>query len=412
MKPKLILLIILLMINAVSYSQNNTYYGTNAGNGTTGGYGAFFGVSAGNVNKGNWNTFIGYYSGKVNNNGFGNVFIGHESGLDNTDGFQNVFMGKSAGANNTTGVGNSYIGYYAGYSNITGGHNVNFGNYSGYSNTTSYNVFLGSQSGKNNISGKKNVFIGYQAGYDELGSDKLYIENSSSSVPLIYGDFSTNQLGVNTLPGNFTLNVGGPINATGLYVNGQAVSFGAIPPGVSPWTIDGTAINYNNGNVGLGILSNAPAYKLDVNGAINASGFHLNGAPLGQWTASGSTIYYSGGNVGIGTTNTGSFKLAVEGKIAAREVQVTTENPWPDYVFDAEHKLLTLLEVEQFIKENRHLPEIPSEGDIKVKGHNLGEMNVLLLKKIEELTLYVIDLKKEIDKIKKENESLKSNPKK
>ena len=93
------------------------------------------------------------------------------------------------------------------------------------------------------------------------------------------------------------------------------------------------------------------------------------------------------GNVGIGTTNPGNFKLAVEGKIGARKVQVlSTSTPWPDYVFEPTYKLRTLSQVEQFLKENKHLPEVPSAAQVAQEGVELGKMNAILLQKIEELT--------------------------
>ena len=109
------------------------------------------------------------------------------------------------------------------------------------------------------------------------------------------------------------------------------------------------------------------------------------------------------GNVGIGTTaNTNSFKLAVEGKIGAREVNVTVANPWPDYVFSTNYQLRTIDELESFIVKNNHLPEVPTAADVAANGVDIGAMNAILLKKIEELSLYVIDLKKENDKLKVE----------
>jgi hypothetical protein len=100
------------------------------------------------------------------------------------------------------------------------------------------------------------------------------------------------------------------------------------------------------------------------------------------------------GNVGIGTTTPGNFKLAVNGKIWGTEVQVALTNPGPDYVFEKSYPLPTLEEVKSYIDENKHLPEIPSAKEMEENGVNVGEMNMLLLKKIEELTLYVIELKK------------------
>ncbi|HEY8938505.1 MAG TPA: hypothetical protein VIM65_24965 [Cyclobacteriaceae bacterium] len=106
------------------------------------------------------------------------------------------------------------------------------------------------------------------------------------------------------------------------------------------------------------------------------------------------------GNVGIGTvlpSNPNNYKLAVNGKIGAKEVQVeNTSATWADYVFKPDYKLMPLCEVESFIKENQHLPEIPSADEVKVNGHKLGEMDVLLLKKVEEMTLYIVEQEKRI----------------
>jgi hypothetical protein len=108
--------------------------------------------------------------------------------------------------------------------------------------------------------------------------------------------------------------------------------------------------------------------------------------------------------VGIGTTTTGSFKLAVEGKIGAREIRVTSTSPWPDYVFARHYELPSLANLEQYIKENKHLPNIPSAQEVKDKGIELGDMNARLLEKIEELTLYIIELNKKIEELKKEQQ--------
>jgi len=77
-------------------------------------------------------------------------------------------------------------------------------------------------------------------------------------------------------------------------------------------------------------------------------------------------------------------------------------------VLEDDYKLQPLGELEQYIKENRHLPDIPTEKEILENGLNLGEMEVLIMKKIEELTLYIIDQQKQIDMLKQENEELKS----
>jgi hypothetical protein len=104
------------------------------------------------------------------------------------------------------------------------------------------------------------------------------------------------------------------------------------------------------------------------------------------------------GYVGIGTTNPQS-ELSVNGKITAKEIEVLITG-WPDFVFENNYKLKSLQEVESFISANGHLPNVPSAKEVEEGGINLGKLNATLLQKIEELTLYVIDQNKEIEKLK------------
>lgn len=107
------------------------------------------------------------------------------------------------------------------------------------------------------------------------------------------------------------------------------------------------------------------------------------------------------GNVGIGTVNTFGYKLAVNGTIGAKEIKVELSSPWPDYVFSQSYKLIPINELDSFLRLNKHLPEMPSEKDVIENGISLGEINTRLLQKVEELTLYIIDLQKQIDELKK-----------
>ncbi|HEY8959976.1 hypothetical protein [Chitinophaga sp.] len=112
------------------------------------------------------------------------------------------------------------------------------------------------------------------------------------------------------------------------------------------------------------------------------------------------------GNVGIGTTAPGTNKLAVEGTIAARRVKVTQAATWPDYVFEQDYPLPSLQKTEAFIRENKHLPEVPSAKEVAENGQDLGDMNAILLKKVEELTLHLIAMQKEIMEVKATNKIL------
>jgi hypothetical protein len=113
------------------------------------------------------------------------------------------------------------------------------------------------------------------------------------------------------------------------------------------------------------------------------------------------------GSVGIGTI-TPDAKLTVKGDIHTREVRVDMNGAvGPDYVFEKDYNLLPLKDLEAYINQNKHLPEVPSAAEMDTNGLNLKEMNLLLLKKIEELTLHLIEVKKEVIQLQKDNQTLK-----
>ena len=101
------------------------------------------------------------------------------------------------------------------------------------------------------------------------------------------------------------------------------------------------------------------------------------------------------GNVGIGTTSLLTARLAVNGLVRAKEIKVETAG-WPDYVFREDYALPSLDSVAHYIRDRGHLPEIPKASEVEQDGVALGEMNRLLLKKIEELTLYLIENKDKV----------------
>jgi hypothetical protein len=197
--------------------QYNIFMGGDAGySNTSGDENSFYGYQAGYSNTvGYSNTFNGYQAGYSNISGEMNTFNGHRAGYSNTSGDENLFNGYRTGFRNTVGYSNTFNGYQAGYSNISGSVNTFNGNkagfyntegtantfngyQAGYSNTTGgSNTYYGSYAGHRNTTGNRNIFLGYTAGYFETGSDKLYIDNSNTSTPLIYGEFDNDIVVIN-----------------------------------------------------------------------------------------------------------------------------------------------------------------------------------------------------------------------
>lgn len=161
----------------------------------------------------------------------------------------------------------------------------------------------------------------------------------------------------------------------------------------------------------VGIGTSAPRTSLDVQGGIYAEKLSLNVDPsemgtryfhlrIPDETYTSQTIFE------ISNTNRTLLQLNNDGILRAREIMINTDNPWPDYVFEKTYDLKSLQEVETYINENGHLPGVPSAAIVEEEGINLGEMNAKLMEKVEELTLYLIQQQKEIEKLKSEINNL------
>lgn len=186
----------------------NVFLGYKAGFKNVEGYGnIFLGHESGyNTEIGSYNVYMGFRSGQANINGNSNVFIGYQTGEKSTAGW-NVYVGQGAGRWNDAGTRNTYIGCQAGIEDgeygTPGNDNVYIGYRAGATNFIgNTNVYIGSYAGEtNNNYSSGRVFIGNQAGRYEANGNRLYIDNSSTSTPLIYGEFnsvlSTRQLTIN-----------------------------------------------------------------------------------------------------------------------------------------------------------------------------------------------------------------------
>lgn len=180
-------------------------------------------------------------------------------------------------------------------------------------------------------------------------------------------------------------------NTYGLWILSAAVSASTNSYGLSVNAQTGATNNYAasflGGNVGIGTAT--PTARLDVK-------------PSGATPA----IIVRNNNA---TYDTIQFIVRSTGYVEARDVLVKTSAIIPDYVFNNDYNLPSLAEVENYISQNKHLPDVPSAADIKNNGLNVADMDAALLKKIEELTLYVIDLKKQNEEMQKEINALKDN---
>ncbi|MCK4662166.1 MAG: hypothetical protein KAT68_04830 [Bacteroidales bacterium] len=168
----------------------------------------------------------------------------------------------------------------------------------------------------------------------------------------------------------------------------------------------GEVMYVNGGNVGIGTTD--PDYKLEVD-AGQGKGIKLTTNHQPNTWGNALLIETQGSQYTkaitvMGPDNTQTFRVLgngetkIENKLYANEIEVKI-GVFPDFVFNKDYNLKSLDEVESFIKENKHLPDVPSENEVKENGLNLGEMDAILLQKIEELTLYIIEQNKRIEEL-------------
>ncbi len=302
---------------------------------------------------------------------------------------------------------------------------------------------------------KAGLYVGTTGGYMGTVTEDdfhLYTSGAGPVLTVTAGGTADGHVGIGTTEPNYPLEVKTPVDAfgiiqsdgthkAGLYVGTTGGYIGTVSEHdfhvytssagpVLTVTAGGTA----DGHVGIGTTS--PNYQLHVNESTSEANYlQLTNSATGLTSADGvlfgmaaneNTVIWnyeanrdiqfgtntlekmrilSNGNVGIGTTSPGE-KLSVNGTIKAKEIIVDTSG-WSDFVFNKDYDLMPLGKLEDYITSNKHLPEIPSADEVCEKGVKVGDMQARLLQKIEELTLYMIDMKKENEMMRGEREMLK-----
>ena len=400
--------------NSSTPANQNVLIGPSAGNNAmTGGFNTFLGAEAGKASTaGPFNTFLGYQTGFRNTTGGYNVFLGNQTGSFNTSGSSNLFMGSYAGQNNTTGSYNLLIGNSSGQNTLVGDGNTFIGDGSGYGNTGgSQNTYIGRYAGfTGNSTGSNNTFIGFNAG---VSSQALSINNSiaigsnaqvAQNNSVVLGGTGVNSVSVGigtTTPQNKLEITSGTANRSGLRLTNLTSS-----------STDLISLTVSLLNPIVKVLT------VDANGDVKLAGLSVNLASGGRqaaglWESQGSYVQNTsqeGVIIGSGVTKTPSdYNLFVSKGILTEKVKVAVKNTeeWSDYVFAPNYKLKDLTKVDQFIKANKHLPGIPSAQQMVEQGNDLHQTDARLLAKIEELTLYMIDIKKDNQRLRQAYSTIK-----
>ena len=370
-------------MNGNTYGQENTAIGVQALKlNTTGSYNTAIGVNSLYSNiDGNYNTASGHKALYSNTNGWSNTAIGYSALNKNTTASDNTACGMYALELNN-GDYNSALGFQALGLNTNGYNNTAIGFYAGKNNSIGHdNLFLGYSAGISNISGIGNQFIGSNAGHNSIASwNTLIGDNAGYRITSGHDNqFIGSQSGTNTTIGSYNICLGtwaGNNNISGSY--NTYLGNGAN-------SADGV-----NNSAAIGNVAYVEASNTIVLGSING----VNGAGATSVVAIGRTTPAYG------------YMLSVNGKIISEELKVQLVATWPDYVFDEKYQLMPLVELEKSIDQEKHLPGLPSAADVKNDGIMVGDMQAKLLKKVEELTLYVIKLQKQNDELAKKDKEI------
>ncbi len=316
----------------------------------------------------------------------------------------NTVLGTGAGAGLAVGAHyNTFIGRYAGFTMITGDNNTFVGDYAGVNNTAARNAFFGSLAGNNNLTGSNNVFLGSEAGYYETGSNKLYIDSSTTTTPLIYGEFNNDIVGIN---GKLGVGTQSPTELVEAVADSAAARFQLTSYSSSASQAPQYIMRRANGTL---------AAPTALGGYNNLGQFSFRGYNGSAMTGSRAVITVQTTQAWTGGANGTRllFQVTPNGSTAVQQVLVingsgnvdvpngdlsvggTTLNV-PDYVFEDNYQLMPLADLKAYVEKNKHLPKVASAQDIKRGGLKMGQSQMALLEKIEELTLYTLQQQRSI----------------
>jgi trimeric autotransporter adhesin len=355
------------------------------------------GVGALTSNTGSSNTAVGYQALNFNTGGSSNSAFGFQA-LYNTrtvsgePGFVNTAVGANSMYANTKGFNNTAVGANSMASVTVARYNTAVGTSSMGGSTGSYNTSVGAASLANS-SGWYNTAIGWNAMTDNLTGERNVALGGEALDHNLSG-YRNVSVGYNSMYFNETGNSNTAIGHYTIHKNKDGSGNIAIG--------DSAGINnLGNGNIYIG----------------NRIGFEETGNnKLYIGNDSNKTIIYgdmSTGRVLLGKKQPHSYSFAgnrtlyVIGGILTDSIRVAPTSSWSDYVFDVNYDLRPLPELEQFIKTNKRLPNIPSATEVEKNGINLFEMNAKLLEKVEELTLYILKQQKQIDAQQNDSQLIK-----